>query len=126
MLMESFTYEILSELYRKETNNPGLQKVQMNLYPTMNQLYDEVNTKYHEAKEIDSTSKETDRYFTMRKNTKSMIDSVRTVRFSKVCRLAFRAAEGGEADLNVMTQEEKDLYNETKELILKHIMKVTS
>lgn len=120
MTLESLTYEVLSETYRKEMDTAGLTEVSPVLYKRMRHLFDDANERYNEAHRKDPESKETDRFFMMRKNIRKANNDVTTIRFYKVCKMAFNSALGSDVSTNGLTPEEKELFGDVKRTIENH------
>lgn len=124
--MEPMTYDDLTKAYRTEQKSPMLAEVRKDFYPAMQRLLDSIRHEYEAQLTADPDSIISEG---LNERRKRMIDLAKRIvhfRSQKILLMAMRGAMGAKGNTELLTNEERTLYDGTLELVRKHYSPVMS
>ncbi|MBQ9689561.1 MAG: DNA replication complex GINS family protein [Candidatus Methanomethylophilaceae archaeon] len=111
-VLQPMTYEELSQIYREEKNGKALMPCRQDLYRAFADLLTRLRQDYDReiAKDPDSIMAEGANQ--KRKKAETQIKFITSLRARKICNKAVLSADGNIEELNALTPEERDYYEQ--------------
>ncbi len=123
-VVQPMTFEELSQIHREEMKARALTPCRQDLYKAMANLLIRLRLDYDRQIAIDPDSVMSEGANLRRKNAESISKVIISLRTKKVCNKAILSADGGDEQLDALTPEERDLYEEMVSIAKKHMSTV--
>ena len=121
---QPMTYDELGEIYREEKDSKSLTRCRSDLYKAIADLQTRLRQDYNRQIALDPDSVMAEGASQRIRNASSIIKAIIAFRTKKICNKAILSADGGSEELDALTPEERDFYNEIVVLMKHHMSTV--
>ncbi len=123
-VVQPMTFEELCQIHREEMKARALTPCRPDLYRAMADLLNRLRQDYDRQISIDPDSVMSEGANLRRKNADSISKVIISLRTKKVCNKAILSADGGNEQLDALTPEERDLYEQMVSVAKRHMSTV--
>jgi DNA replication initiation complex subunit (GINS family) len=117
---DDFTFETIAQVYREERKSTGLTKLPINFYKDLQDYIDRLRESYFKERKNDPTSSKSimleDEYNKAEKRASQIYE----YRERKITLLALSSVKGGAPNLKLMTEEEKNAFQNLVDTLSKN------
>ncbi len=110
--LEQINYKEVTEIHRKEKNSPDLVEVRRDLYPAFRDYMDRLRKESEEEIKKDPLSFKATSMTNEFKKVSTKGNQIFFFRMRKITNMATRASEGSKMDLQRLTEEEREMYDQ--------------
>ena len=123
-VVQPMTFDELCQIHREEMKARALTPCRPDLYRAMADLLNRLRLDYDKQIAIDPDSVMSEGANLRRKNAESISKVIISLRTKKVCNKAILSADGGNEQLDALTPEERDLYEQMVSIAKRHMSTV--
>lgn len=123
-VVQPMTFDELCQIHREEMKARALTPCRPDLYRAMADLLNRLRQEYDRQIAIDPDSVMSEGANLRRKNADSISKVIISLRTKKVCNKAILSADGGNEQLDALTPEERDLYDQMVSVAKRHMSTV--
>jgi len=109
--VEEFTFQDLTEVYRREQRNKTISDVRKDLYPAMRECMEKLKRESEREFSVDQFSAKAKLASNQLMKFQEKAAQVFEFRFGKLMDMALRAAQGARVDTGRLTIEEQEVYD---------------
>ena len=110
--LEQINYKEVTEIHRKEKISPDLVEVRRDLYPAFRDYMDRLRKESEEEIKKDPLSFKATSMTNEYKKVSTKGNQIFFFRMRKITNMATRASEGSKMDLQRLTEEEREMYDQ--------------
>ena len=110
--LEQINYKEVTEIHRKEKNSPDLVEVRRDLYPAFRDYMERLRKESEEEIKKDALSFKATSMTNEFKKVSAKGNQIFFFRMRKITSMATRASEGSKMDLQRLTEEEREMYDQ--------------
>ena len=110
--LEPLNYKEVTEIHRKEKNSPDLVEVRRDLYPAFRDYMERLRKESEEEIKKDALSFKATSMTNEFKKVSTKGNQIFFFRMRKITSMATRASEGSKMDLQRLTEEEREMYDQ--------------
>ncbi|MBI0582662.1 MAG: hypothetical protein ISF22_00385 [Methanomassiliicoccus sp.] len=114
---DKFTFEDLTEVYRREQRNKTISEVRRDLYPAMRECLEGLKRESEREYAVDQFSTRAKLASNQLMKFQEKSAQVFEFRFGKILDMALRAAQGNKVDTAKLTVEEQQIYDQVFSLL---------
>jgi len=115
--VDEFTFETLTEVYRREQRNKTISEVRKDFYPAMRECLENLKRESEREFAIDQFSTKAKLASNQLMKFQEKSAQVFEFRFGKLMDMALRAAQGAKLETTRLTVEEKEVYDKVYSLL---------
>lgn len=123
-VVQPMTFDELCQIHREEMKARALTPCRPDLYRAMADLLNRLRQDYDRQIAIDPDSVMSEGANLRRKNADSISKVIISLRTKKVCNKAILSADGGNEQLDALTPEERELYDQMVSVAKRHMSTV--
>ncbi len=114
---DEFTFENLTEVYRREQRNKTISEVRRDFYPAMRECLEKLKRESEREFAVDQFSTKSKLASNQLMKFQEKSAQVFEFRFGKLMNMALRAAQGAKLETNRLTIEEQEVYDKVYSLL---------